>query len=364
MAPGRYLIVRLSALGDVVFALESLAALRRAEPEAVVDWLIEDRASGLLEGHPWIHRLLVYPRRTILHQLARPWRWFSLAGTLWRHVRNVRETSYDAVLDLHGNAKSGMHVLLARAERKIGFGRDRARDLAWLAVGERVSLGGRQLHRAEQGLVLIAQLTKPHAELRAAGPANDAALLPIDHGAMARAHALFPNLARPATPTVCLIPGTSAFGEFKRWPVESFRRLALALEADGLNVIVCTGPGEVPLAQRIHEGRPATAWFDGATHGLSLLTEVFRGAQCAVAADSGPLHMTQAVGTPAVALFGPKDPEIYGPRLPESIVLRYPTTCTPCGRRRCDAPICVRAIPVQDVRDAVHELLQTSVSPS
>jgi ADP-heptose:LPS heptosyltransferase len=82
-----------------------------------------------------------------------------------------------------------------------------------------------------------------------------------------------------------------------------------------------------------------------------------RRASVVVAADSGLLHLAQAVGTSAVALFGPKDPEVYGPRLADSIVLRYPTACAPCGRRSCDAPLCVQAIPVAGVHAAVHELL-------
>lgn len=351
MAAGRYLILRLSALGDVVFALESLAAIRAAEPDAVVDWVVEDRAAGLLRGHPWVNEVLVYPRRRLSRMLARPWLWLHAARELGRHGRRLRRTAYDAVLDLHGNFKSGLHVWFARGRRKIGFSRARARELSWLAVRERVDLGTRAGHRAEQGLQLVAQL------LGREPPDVEGPLIPVREKAAREADACLARHPRgTGGPLVCIAPGSSGFAAFKRWPAARHRDLALALQREGARVVLCTGPGEDALAAAIGTA-PDILWCDGGRLGLPVYLEVLRRADVLVAADSGPLHMAQAVGTKTVALFGPKDPAIYGPRRTRSIVLRYPVPCVPCGRRDCDAPICVQGIPVDDVRAAVRELI-------
>lgn len=350
MDTGRYLIVRLSALGDVVFALESLAAIKAQHPKASVDWLVEDRASGLLDGHADVERLLVYPRRDIVRSALRPWLWPSLLALLWRHVRALRSVHYDAVIDLHGNFKSGAHVWLARARRKIGFERPRARELSWLATNQRFPLPDTPIHRADQALRLLEAglgvVAKP-----------DRALLPERAGVAAEARKLIATHPMSSGPLVCIVPGSSGFGAFKRWPTKSFRALIHALRQDGQRVVLSTGPGEQQIASELAED--GVVWLDGSQHGVGVMAEVMRQCAVVVAADSGPLHVAQAVATPCVALFGPKNPALYGPR-GVSVVLRYPVPCAPCDRRVCAAPICVRGIPVHAVQRAVAELIEAN----
>ena len=352
MGSNRYLFIRLSALGDVIFALEALAALKRAEPGSRVDWLVEDRAAALLEGHPLIDRVLIYPRRKIARSLARPWLWPSAVRSILVHGRALRRERYTAALDLHGNLKSGLHLLFCRAARKLGFDKPHAREGSQRMATERVRVGDGSVHRAEQGMRLVAQLLGSEPER------GNFVLLPRRGDEAARARDL---LARhPVTGTgafVGLAPGASDFAAFKRWPAASFRNLAASLAQQGLRVVLCTGPGEQALANEVSAENPDLLWVDGEESGLACYIEVLRQLDVVVAADSGPLHMAQAVGTPAVALFGPKDPAVYGPRLPQSVVLRYPVPCAPCGRRSCAAPICVLGIPVEAVMAAVHAIL-------
>ncbi|MCB9882854.1 MAG: glycosyltransferase family 9 protein [Planctomycetes bacterium] len=355
MTPGRYLLVRLSAIGDVVFALESVAALRNLDPGARIDWLVEDRIRPLLESHPDLDRVLVYPRREFARCAVRPWLWPSLVVLLVRHACALRRTRYDAVLDLHGNLKSGLHVLLARAKRKIGFDKTRAKEGAWLAVRERVTLPSPRPHRSEEGLLLLERLVGATV----ARPPHP--VFPIDEAAKALANAWL-DATRPTYAThrpagmVVLAPGTSAFAAFKRWPARRYAELAERLCLHGLTVVVSTGPGERELGRNA-VGQSGAIWFDGAEHGLAVALEVMRQASVCVAADSGPMHLAQAVGVPVVGIFGPKDPLRYGPRLPGSIVMRYATPCAPCGRRACELPTCVQAVTVDDILRATLDVL-------
>ncbi len=366
MAGNRYLFLRLSALGDILFALEALSALKEAEPEARVDWLVEDRGQALLSGHPLLDRVLVYPRQDLQRMALRPWLWPSLLIALVGHVRTLRSQRYDAALDLHGNLKSGLHLFLCRAQRKLGFAAPRAKEGSSLAAGEHVRLtphhtvdgqdGMVSPHRATEGLLLVQQLLGKTV----ATPV--APFLQTIPSAVDAARGFLASHPSDTGPVICLIPGTSEFAAFKRWPTSAFARLADLLHASGFRVVIGTGPGEEPLAQAIQRETAIASCLhaNGAELGLDSYLALLAEVDLVVAADSGPLHMAQALGTRAVALFGPKDPAVYGPRLEGSRVLRYPVPCAPCGRRSCDAPLCVQAIPPEAVLSAVSGMLSTT----
>lgn len=355
MSSGRYLLVRLSAIGDVVFGLEALAAIKEHEPDARVDWLVEDRIRGLLDGHPDLDRVIAFPRKALARSVVRPWLWPAFAVRLWSFVRALRQDRYDAVLDLHGNLKSGLQVFAARAVRKIGYAKGRAREGAWRFVRERVVVPRPRPHRAEEALMLVDQLFDRKVSR------SERVLLPTNKAAAARAHSILDAIAVKAPGTGCrilLAPGTSSFAAFKRWPARCFAELAESLRRDGHSVIISTGPGEEALAREAL-GHSGAQWLDGAREGLQVTLEIMRSADLCIAADSGPLHLAQAVGRPVIGLFGPKDPVVYGPRRAGSMVLRYPTPCAPCGRRACAMPLCVRGIPVEMVLAAARRLLDS-----
>ena len=352
MAEARYLFVRLSALGDVLFALEGLALLKAARPEARVDWLVEDRAAALLEGHPWIDRLLVYPRRAFDRRLRRPWTWPSLPALALRHLRALRARRYDAVLDFQGNLKSAVHLRLARTGRRLGFGPPIAREGSWRVLDEALRWEGPLPHRARQARRLVETLCPPPHPSPPEGP-----LLFVREEAREAARAFLDGLPGEG-PLVVLAPGTSAFAAFKRWPSERFALLADICAREGWRAVVSTGPGEEALHREIAaRSRTQLPHWDGARLGLPATLALLERAAAVVAADSGPLHMAQALGRPAVALFGPKDPARYGPWRGRAIVLRHPVPCAPCGLRACPAPLCVRGIPPEAVRDALREWL-------
>lgn len=328
----RVLVIRLSALGDVLFALETVAALKDARPDLRIDFLVEDRFAALLQDHPDLERVLVYPRRRKL----------AILGSLLR----LRRTRYDAVLDLHGIGKSALHVAFARSPRKLGFAPPAAREGAHRCYHRAVPLPEPLPHRAEQGRALLAALGLPD-QLRP--PRLGTVLADPD------------PLAELPRPRVVLHPGTSAFAAFKRWPVERFAQLAARLCDRGIGVAVGFGPGERELAATVLAAAPAARPLDGTALGLRAFAGALQTADLVVAADTGPLHLAAAVGTPVVALFGPKDPLRYGPRqhggLPNRILLSQ-VPCRPCRRRDCASPQCVLGVQVDTVAEAVLAALR------
>lgn len=327
-------MVRLSALGDVLFALETVAALAAARPDVRIDFLVEDRFASLLHGHPQIERLVLQPRR-------RRFAW-------WSYLRDLRRVRYDAVLDLHGILKSALPVRLARAALRIGYAPPGAREGAHRAYDVAVPLPDPLPHRADRGYALLGALG-------------------IDAPVTAP---VLPPPAEPVTfwPTdthrrrVIIHPGASAFAAFKRWPAEKHAALARHLVAQDVDVAVSFGPGERELAQSVVAAAPGARALDGTELGLLGLAAVMREAHAVVAADTGPLHIAAAAGAPVVALFGPKDPALYGPRGAPGAheTLWHDVPCRPCRRRTCASPQCILGLDVERVAAAVDAKLQTA----
>ena len=329
---GSVLVVRLSALGDVLFALETVAALREERPDVQIDFLVEDRFRALLADHPQLRSVLVYPRRDKL----------AIPGSLWR----LRRQRYDVVFDVHGILKSTLHVVCARATHKVGPAAPASREGAARGYSLVVPMGPPIPHRADIGHRLLAAIGlsgRPRPPVLATPPAPPALL----DGTRA--------------PRVFLHPGTSAFAAFKRWPADRFAALAAALGTRGLDVLVGFGPGERPLAEPVLAATPRARAVDGGQLGLLGMAGVMRQCAVVVAADTGPLHLGAATGARCVALFGPKDHTRYGPRahgMPPHEVLWHDVPCRPCTLRTCVSPQCVLGIPVERVLAAVLRQLE------
>ena len=329
---GRVLVIRLSALGDVLFALETVAALRRDRPDVVIDFLVEDRFAPLLAEHPQIDRVLVYPRRRRLR----------IPGSLLA----LRRTRYDVALDLHGIQKSAMHVLACRAKTKVGPAPPASREGAAWSYGVKVPMPDPPPHRAAVGHRLLASIGlsgTPCAPLVATAPPPPELLdgLPEKR--------------------VLLHPGTSAFAAFKRWPSERFAELATRLCRRGVGVVVGFGPGERALAAEALAAADDVREADGARLGLAVLAGVMQRCDVVVAADTGPLHLAAAAGARCVAIFGPKDPDRYGPRAHgdrRHRLVHHDVPCRPCRRRSCASPQCVLGVDVDTVERAVLAQLE------
>lgn len=322
----KVLLVRLSAIGDVVHTLPVLPPLRRAGHQ--VSWLVEPAARELLEGHPMLDLVVVAP----------PAKRFSLAQA--RSTRQaLRAGGFDVALDLQGLWKSAAWSRLAGARRTAGHEtRARREPLSRLLLHEAVAVPKEAVHVIDKNLSL----------LRAVGvEAMGAREFPL------------PPLVDPAAADTrdfaLLNPGGGWAG--KLWPAESFGALARHLRERGLTSKVAWGPGERGLAERVAAASGGAAELAPPTT-LLQLTALARRARLVVAADTGPLHLACAVGAPVVALFGPTDPARNGPFSPRDVVVRRIPPCAPCYRRGCVVHADVMAtIAVGDVARAADERL-------
>ena len=149
------LIVKLSAIGDVIHTLPALNAIRKRYPDAHITWLIEEAASSLIEGHTALNRVLVSKRKTWLKGLA--------GRSCLNHIReacsfikHLRDTRYDLILDFQSLLKSGVLIGLARGGQKIGFdkGMDH-QEHSYIFLNERIKPVDMEVHALIRGMILL-----------------------------------------------------------------------------------------------------------------------------------------------------------------------------------------------------------------
>jgi lipopolysaccharide heptosyltransferase I len=334
------LVVRLSAIGDVVHVLPAASALRAHGWE--VGWVVEPAARPLLESHPLLTHLTPVPS-------ARRFR----VGPARAAVAALRAHRYDVALDFQGLWKSAAWARLSGAGRVIGWSRRWRREpMSAVLAGERVDLPATVRHVIDENLALLRPLGIDAVGRRefafAPGPGEAEA---VDRG--------LAQLGVARNDLVVLNPG-GGWPE-KLWPAESFGALARLLRERGLRPLVSWGPGEEPLADRVvaASGGAAVRGFPTSLPGL---VELARRARLVVAGDTGPLHLACAVGTPVVALFGPTDPARNGPFSADDRVLRAPSRAGPADRFRVPSAA-MAEIAVDDVAAAAFQRLGLQDGP-
>lgn len=328
----KILIVKLSAIGDVIHTLPVLNAIRQHYPDAHITWLVEEAAADLVRGHRALDRVIVSGRKRWLAQLKtrRRRQAFAEIRTFWR---DLRDTRYDIVLDFQSLLKSGLLVWLAHGRRKIGFGKGmQHQEHSYLFLNERVEPVDMEVHALTRGLMLAEALGEARTPVIYDLPVTDTDRLRIERLLTARG-------IDGSRPLVAMNP--VAMWETKLWRNDRFAALADRLTSEkGVDVVFTGGPDDATTIADIGR-RMSTPCVDlsGRTT-LKMLAALYRRSALLVTTDTGPMHLAAAVQTPVVALFGPTAPWRTGPYGDGHRVIRTAPPCSPCFKRRCDHHRC------------------------
>mgnify|MGYP006271944733 CR=1 FL=1 len=284
MEPGRILIVKFGAFGNIVLSFRAFAAIRAHHPGARVSVLTTSAFADWMRRMPWFDEVLVADR----------WAW-----TDWRALLRLRRTlragRFNRVYDLQTVRRSSFLLRLVWPARP-----------EWSGIAPGCSHPDRDPDRDR-----IHDMDRQHGQLRQAGIAD---IPPMDLSWSRGDIARFGLPARFAI----LIPGASAHRPAKRWPVERYAALAEALRARGVAPVVVGSAGEAELAQAI----PAAIDLTGRTEPGDI-ADLARAAAVAVGNDTGPTHLVAAAGCPTVTLFSfDSDPALCAPRGPATAVAR------------------------------------------
>jgi heptosyltransferase-1 len=344
----RLLIVRLSAMGDVIHTLPAAQALRQTFPQAVIAWLIEERWAELLcapaaarrgarsAERPlvdWVHtvNLKAWGRSPVslhtLEEVARVW-------------NDVRSAHYEIAVDLQGAIRSAVLASWSGAPVVYGAREPREGPAALWYTRQATAQGA---HVIEQSLSIVEALAGKKMDVPA-----------VDFPRDARAEEKIGRQLRQADIGEFAILNPGAGWGAKQWPAERYGYVARALAECGIQSIVNYGPGEQDLArqtERASEGRAR-----GFECSLTELIALTRRARLFVGGDTGPMHLAAALQVPVVAIFGPTDPARNGPYGTPSMVLRNPASATTHARNP-HSDEAMLAIDVEAVIDAARTLL-------
>jgi len=337
------LIARRSSMGDIVLTMPTLVALRRGFPDAYIAWMVDNRFREIIEGHDCLDEVIPVPR----HPGHAPMRF--LRETI-QSVRLLRERKFDMAIDTHGLLKSSAFCLLSGAPRRIGFD-DERRELNLLCTNERAP-GNPNIHAVDRYLMMAEYLNCPTEPIEFHLPISTASR---DWTAQFVAE----NQPTPGQPLVGLNLGASR--AHKCWPPYYFAQLAEALHKDdGIPSVLIGGPADRKLAESVQEQLTVPVIDAVGQTTVAQLPALIERCDMVVSADTGPMHVSVAVGTPVVALIGPTFPHLTGPYGDNNIVLWSQPECACWNKAGCSEYRCMREITVSSAHEAVRQLLQAN----
>ena len=364
----KILLIKLSALGDIVQTIPVLNSLRRRYPQARLDWLISSPLAPLLQDHPAIDHVLEFVR----DEWTKPWRLAPFASSM-RLAAQLRATKYDLVVDLQGQLRSGAFAFATGAPVRIGFDRPRAnvwdasprkfpeetrkhawqgaREGSWLAYTHHIPVPTLDVHAVDRYLSIGPLLGLDD------GAADFS--FPIPEEATKRIDALMDYYGAEGKKLAVLAPGT--IWETKQWRSAGFADVARYFLQKGFAVMLIGAARERAACDQVAQLAPGAVNLAGETT-LTELAALIRRSTISITNDSGPMHLAVAVDRPMVSIFGPTDPIWIGPYGRPGAVLQASIDCAPCYLRqlsRCpNDHACMKEVSAQAVIERAESILR------
>ena len=333
MAEAKFLVVRLSSLGDMVHAFPAVNGLRQSFPNSEIVWLTHPKWKALVRAGGVANDVWTVDTRE----------WSSLRSILAR----IRRHPFQTAIDYQGLWKSAALPFLAGVPRRIGFSSQTIREAGVpMLYTDRVRVNA-AAHVSDQNGELTARAgaKQPVGRVVLQIPAEEEASVKDSlHKAGIREY-------------IVLSPGGG--WRSKCWPAERYGQLALRIQEEfQMRCVINAGPGEEDLVKSVLAAAGTSRPFPY-SGSLGQLMALLKNARAVVAGDTGPLHLADALGTPVVAIFGPTDPARNGPYQKSGVVLRWEGAAT-TYKRGSEPDESLLHISVEEVVSALRGLREAA----
>jgi len=325
----RFLIIRLSSLGDIIHTLPAFAALRRSFPDAKIRWAVEEKGKEILDLVPGIDEVVVVEKN----------KWL-------RSAQSIKGRDQTA-LDFQGLVKSALLAYLSRSRRRVGFSRENLKEpLASVFYTERLSpVPEEEGHVIGKNLKLLEILGIK--ESRFEFP------LRIPDEIIQSVRSKLSAIGRPEKHKVIVYNVGAAWGT-KRWfPKKWIELMANVALSDAFPILLWGNEVEKGLAETIAE---RTGIRVAPSLSIKEVLALLQLASLVISGDTFALQAACALDVPVVALFGPTNPRRNGPFRERDKVIFHERDCSPCYKHECSNPECLQAISVEEVAAAMREL--------
>lgn len=362
----RILLIKPSAVGDVIHTIPVMARLRKRYPQAQIDWLITPENADLVRYDPAVSNVVLFARREF-SKFGRNW-----AATVgpFQLIAGLRRRRYQMVIDLHGQLRSAACTLATGAPVRIGYARPRRRNLgegetgplpkhgwtgtrecAWVAYTHHIPIPTLRVHAVDRYLWLGDVLGFR------SGPVEFQVHIPPQ--AVAKIERLIVEHGIAGKPLAVLVPGT--IWETKHWHPEGFAGVGRHFLEQGYAVVLAGTMRDRPRCDSITQACPGIVDLSGQTK-LSDLAALIKQSAICVTNDSGSMHLAVALGRPVVSVFGPTDPTQIGPYGRPNAVVRIDAPCAPCYLRKLSQcphhHLCMTGVTAQMVTERAEAILQ------
>lgn len=333
----KILIVQPSRIGDIVFALPVLAAIKRNYPKARISWIVDERCAEILKDNPYLENIFIWDRRNVSLKYYRNLK------------RQLRKEKFDLSIDLHGLAKSAFLVRLANAKYKIASSSTNGmKELSWL-ISKEIPNRAYDAHCIERHMATAKYLN-----------CDDKIEYPIEikesHFESVKEKLSQENISFDKI--IGIHPGGGWLS--RRWNSFKFANLAKRAKNElGADIVLVGGKeggsSEKGLNEEIIEDAGVKICDMTGKFTLKELCAFLKMCRVFVGNEAGPMHIATALNTSSVAILGPTNAKRTGPYKGNTKIIQHQVPCQPCRNRNCTDPVCMKDITVAEVFEEVKK---------
>lgn len=338
----RILIIRLSAIGDVIETLPAIHALRTVYPEAYLGWVLEKGPYSLLQGHPDINELILFPKLEIRNAFQKG-NFTEARKIIKEFASELQGKNFDLAIDFQNLFKSGMVALFSGAKVRIGY--NLLREGSRYFLTKTYPAPKETMHFVEWQLELVRLLGADVSEVKFVLPHYS------------REEKVIEEFLRKNSITdsfFCLAPGTS--WPNKCWTTEGMAALVDRLQSYG-KVVIIGSELDRKTAEATIKISATNPLNTIGRFNLRELAVLLRRSSLFFGGDTGPMHLAVAVGTQVIIWLGPTSRGLTGPYQKNAVTVSLNLPCQPCYKRKCNKNKCMKDLTFEKVWAATKPLL-------